>query len=546
MLRRLLTTIAGATRWLAERWTGSLRLRVAATTSLIGLIGVVVLGAVVVTTIRDGLFEARRDEVVADASALAVVVQQRFDAATANTQPQVQALATDVYTLLQGPGSSAIGTMLLRSPDEQSPALINEPVTDTRLLRPDVLGSELREAVAGGGNYWQSVSLPDSMGGSPAIVVGSQVTLPIVGAYELYNVYTLAPEEGTLLLVVRVLGAGGVVLLLLLGVMTWLITRRVLGPVRDAARTAERLADGLLDERLAVRGRDELATLGRTFNEMAESLQDQIEQMAELSRLQQRFVSDVSHELRTPLTTIRMAAELLYDSRETFPPAVQRSAELLYTQLDRFESMLADLLEISRFDAGAALLEVEEADLLYVVDRAVELAAPLAERSGCPIIVHPPGRPSTADMDTRRVERIVRNLLLNAIEHAEGKGVEITVGVNDTAVALVVRDFGLGMDETDAAHVFDRFWRADPARARTTGGTGLGLAICLEDARLHGGTLEARGRLGEGATFRLTLPRRAGLIIGESPVPLLAGPPPTPVGGLGAASLPGLPEGATP
>src|SRR5690606_2819085 len=137
-----------------------------------------------------------------------------------------------------------------------------------------------------------------------------------------------------------------------------------------------------------------------------------------------------------------------------------------------------------------------------------------------------PGRPCTADMDPRRVDRIVRNLLVNAIEHGEGRPIDIAVGVNEVAVAVVVRDHGAGMTTEAASHVFDRFWRADPARARTTGGTGLGLSISLEDARLHGGTLEAWGRPDEGAAFRLTLPRRAGLVISSSPLPLPPGEAP--------------------
>lgn len=543
-MRRFFARIASLLRLAAERWAGSLRLRVALLTSLIGVVGVALVGAILGTTIRDGLFDTRRDEIVADAAARTELAQQRFDAATANTVPQVQALATDVYALLQGPGSGAMGTMLLRTPGQESQPLINEPVTDTRLLDPQVLGRDLRRAVASGGIYWQSIALPESMGASPAIIVGTQVNLPIVGAYELYNVYSLAPEEGTLVLVSRVLAAGGIAIIILLGVMTWLFTQRVLSPVKEAARIAERLADGLLDERMEVRGRDELATLGRAFNEMAESLQDQIEQLAELSRVQQRFVSDVSHELRTPLTTIRMAAELLHDARDTFPPAVQRSAELLYTQIDRFESMLADLLEISRFDAGAAELEVEHTDLRAVVQRAVDQAEPLADRLGLPIRVSAPGRPTTADVDARRVERIVRNLLNNAIEHADARGVDVVVGVDEAVVAVMVRDYGVGMSQEDAAHVFDRFWRADPARARTTGGTGLGLAICLEDAHLHGGTLEAWGRPGEGAAFRLRLPRRAGLSVATTPVllPDESASPPTPA--MGAATVPQFPEGS--
>ncbi|MFC4556023.1 MtrAB system histidine kinase MtrB [Georgenia faecalis] len=505
----------------ATRWRSSLRLRVGAMTGLVGLGALAVLALFVTMTIRDGLFEERRDQVLADAAARAASAQQRFDAATANTGPQVQALANDLIVSMQGSGSGTVGMMLLRSPQEQSQVLINDSVTDTRLLDPAVLTDVLREAVVtDGGQHWQSVPLLESMGDAPGIIVGSPVTLPVVGTYELYSVYSLGPEEETLLLVMRVLAVGAGVLVVLLGAMTWFITRRVLLPVREAAQTAERLADGRLDERIEVRGEDELATLGRSFNGMAESLHDQIEQLAELSRLQQRFVSDVSHELRTPLTTIRMAAEVLNAAREDFSPASRRSAELLYAQLDRFESMLTDLLEISRFDAGAAVLDVEERDLVSVVEHVVEMAAPLTERSGSTVTVTGPGRPCTADIDPRRVERILRNLLVNAVEHGEGRPIDITVGVDEQAVAVLVRDHGVGMSLEDTERVFDRFWRADPARARTSGGTGLGLAISLEDARLHGGWLEAWGQPGLGAAFRLTLPRNAGVSLTGSPAEL--------------------------
>ncbi|WP_407345781.1 MtrAB system histidine kinase MtrB [Pengzhenrongella phosphoraccumulans] len=317
---------------------------------------------------------------------------------------------------------------------------------------------------------------------------------------------------------------GAFALVALLGGMTWLVTRQTVLPVRNAARVAERLADGHLTERMRVRGEDEMATLARSFNEMAESLQVQIHRMEELSTLQRRFVSDVSHELRTPLTTIRMAGEVLYEARDGFDPSIKRSAELLTMQLDRFEDLLADLLEISRFDAGAAMLDAEGQDVRDVVQNAVEQAMPLAAAKGSWVHVTLPETRCTADIDPRRVERILRNLLVNAIEHAEGSNVEITVAADQRAVAVTVRDRGVGMTQQEAEHVFDRFWRADPARARTLGGTGLGLAISLEDARLHGGWLQAWGRPGRGAVFRLTLPRRAGIQLAGSPLPLVPAP----------------------
>jgi two-component system sensor histidine kinase MtrB len=118
------------------------------------------------------------------------------------------------------------------------------------------------------------------------------------------------------------------------------------------------------------------------------------------------------------------------------------------------------------------------------------------------------------------VERILRNLVVNALEHGDGRPVEIALSGDDAAVAVTVRDHGVGLRPGEAALVFNRFWRADPARARTTGGTGLGLAISLEDARLHDGWLQAWGEPGEGSCFRLTLPRRIGSPIVESPLPL--------------------------
>jgi two-component system sensor histidine kinase MtrB len=280
------------------------------------------------------------------------------------------------------------------------------------------------------------------------------------------------------------------------------------------------LAGGDLAQRIKVRGTDDIARLGQSFNDMAGSLQRQIRRLEDLSRLQRRFTSDVSHELRTPLTTIRMASELLHANRAEFPPELGRSAELLHAQLDRFESLLADLLEISRYDAGVAHLESETTDLRGVVTRTIDANRMLADRHGSEIAVTMPEGPVTADVDVRRVERILRNLVANALDHGEGKPVEVTLASDETSVAVTVRDHGIGLRPGEAALVFNRFWRGDPSRSRLTGGTGLGLAISLEDARLHDGWLQAWGERGKGAQFRLTLPRQAGHTVMSSPLPL--------------------------
>ncbi len=354
--------------------------------------------------------------------------------------------------------------------------------------------------------------------GHDQLVVGANLTTDL-GPYELFHLFPLTAEDDTLALVRRTAAVAGGLLVAALAVITGLVARQVVLPVRLAARTAERLAAGRLEERMTVRGEDEIARLASTFNSMAQALQTQIRQLEDLSRVQRRFVSDVSHELRTPLTTVRMAADLLHERRGSLDPAAARSAELLQNELDRFEEMLIGLLEISRFDAGAAALEAEPLDLVGLVQRVVDGTRPLADRRGMDVLVHADG-PAVAEVDHVRVERILRNLLVNAVEHGEGRPVEVTVGDGPGGVAVVVRDHGVGLRPGEAALVFTRFWRGDPSRARTTGGTGLGLAIALEDARLHGGTLQAWGAPGEGASFRLTLPHRVGGTLGESPLQL--------------------------
>ncbi len=342
--------------------------------------------------------------------------------------------------------------------------------------------------------------------GSPdELVVGGAVNTSL-GDFRLYQFFPLSSEESTLSLVRRTTAIVGGLLVLLLPLLVFLVLRQVVRPVREAARTAERLALGDLEERMQVRGEDELARLATTFNSMAAALQKQIRQLEDLSRVQRRFVADVTHELRTPITTVRMAADVLHEARTDFPLAAARSAELLQTELGRFEQLLSELLEISRYDAGDAQVDAEPTDLVALTYRVVDAVRPLADRKGSDLVVHATA-PVVAELDHVRIERVVRNLLVNAIEHGEGGEIEVRVAGDDRCVALTVRDTGVGLRPGEDQLVFTRFWRGDPSRARTSGGTGLGLAIAQEDARAHGGALEAWGARGHGAVFRLTLPR---------------------------------------
>jgi two-component system, OmpR family, sensor histidine kinase MtrB len=352
------------------------------------------------------------------------------------------------------------------------------------------------------------------------LVYGSPVPTGF-GHVELYYLVPLTTEDSAANRIRNTVLITGLALVILLGVVAGLVTRLVVTPVRIAARTAQRLSAGLLDQRMKVDGEDDLALLAAAFNQMAANLQRQIVRLEEMSRLQRRFTSDVSHELRTPLTTVRMAADLIFAERDGFDPAVARSAELLQAELDRFEGLLTDLLEISRFDAGFAALDAEHADLVPIVERVAERLAGLAERVGVEIELRLPPGPVIAEVDPRRVERVLRNLVGNAVEHGEAKPVVVTLASDDAAVVVTVRDHGIGLKPGEERLVFNRFWRADPSRARQTGGTGLGLSISAEDARLHGGWLEAWGAPGEGAQFRLTLPVRAGDRLVSAPLPLI-------------------------
>jgi two-component system sensor histidine kinase MtrB len=216
-----------------------------------------------------------------------------------------------------------------------------------------------------------------------------------------------------------------------------------------------------------------------------------------------------------------MAADLIFTEREKFDPPVARSAELLQAELNRFEGLLSELLEISRFDAGFAVLDAEPANLGPLVSRVIDRLATVGARAGVTLDFDPPKEPIVAEVDVRRVERILRNLIGNAIEHGDGKPVKVRLAERAGAVAMTVRDHGVGLKPGEDKLVFNRFWRADPSRARHTGGTGLGLSISVEDARLHGGWLEAWGEPGQGAQFRLTLPVKAGDRLVSSPLRLV-------------------------
>ncbi len=515
-------------------WRRSIQARVVVSTVLLTAAVVGIVGWFLLQQTREGLLEDRVDAVVAEANNETTEAEARLAAVAATDSDSATQQRDLIEPIIQRGDTQGFSVVLAGPRGEGSIAeggAESTPGLDTSSI-PAALEAEFDTP---GGTKWTytEIRTTDENGTTtarPGVVVGSQVTLPADGlTYTLFYLFPLDEQRDTLSLVSRALLTAAVLLLLLVAGVAWLVTRQVVTPIRMARRVAERLAAGQLQERLRVSGEDDLARLASSFNQMATSLQRQIRQLEELSRVQRRFVSDVSHELRTPLTTVRMAGDVLYDAKQSYDPATRRAAELLQTELDRFETLLADLLEISRFDAGAAVLETDDVNLVDVAHRVVDLTRPLARSRDTELVVRSPGRPCLAEADVRRVERIVRNLVTNAIDHSETGQIVILVAGDDHAAAIAVRDYGVGLEAGQSALVFNRFWRADPSRARTSGGTGLGLSISLEDTHLHGGWLQAWGRPGEGAQFRLTLPRRAGQVLRHSPLPLVPEDAPEPV-----------------
>ena len=408
--------------------------------------------------------------------------------------------------------------ILLKFPNEKNTQVSYEMAS--ALVDPKSVPESLRERVRASKEaqyeYAQNRYLNSLT--TDALFVGEPIKIPGGGMYEMYVVFTLNTQAETLTLIRNSLIFTGFALIFLIGLITWLVVRQVVRPVRDAARIANQFTDGDFSQRMQVGSQDEMASLAHSYNEMAQSIEKQISRLENLSRVQQRFVSDVSHELRTPLTTLRMASEVIYNQRTTFDPVVARSSELLAAQIDRFERLLEDLLEVSRFDAEVAVLEPVDFDVVALVQKCVKdfELGDIDTESGIRVISELPKVAIQADI--RRVERIMRNLLSNALDHADGQQVIVTIVATESDVGIAVRDFGSGLDESSLIRVFDRFWRADPSRARVRGGTGLGLSIALEDARLHNGELDAWGRPGLGAQFVLTLPRKAGESIEGRPI----------------------------
>ena len=356
-------------------------------------------------------------------------------------------------------------------------------------LGADQVPADLQELVASGQLAWERTTVADTS----YLVTGGRVPGTEAEAYFFFSEEDLRSdlmELGTILL-----GGLGVVVVLA-ALAGALLARRTLAPVARASAAARSLAEGLLATRLPVEREDEFGAWAASFNEMAEALETKITELSEAQARERRFTADVAHELRTPLTAVVNEASLLAEHIERMPPEARRPAELLVADVARLRDLVEDLMEISRLDAGTQPVRPERVDLGSLVASAVR-ARGWDERLSLDT------DEVVLTSDPRRLERIVANLVGNALEHG-GREVAVRVGRDGVGAFVEVSDRGPGIAREDLPHLFDRFYKAD--RSRTGLGTGLGLAIALENARLLGGDIAVASEPGAGTRFTFRLP----------------------------------------
>ncbi|OFM99472.1 MULTISPECIES: MtrAB system histidine kinase MtrB [Rothia] len=503
-------------------WRESLQFRALATAGVLMFLSFLAVGWSLSSQIATSLFENQKSQALQESISGFRNVQSVLNSSEMRSDSEIRRNVSRTLTVLDAGASGKRSWILVPLEGQGKQGFIPEQSSD-KSLNSSSIPTDFKNTVRDrSGVYWQTSTITTFENNRertyPVLIVGTHVSIAQNPNYGLFTVYDMTDSSSTIAHINFVLFGGFCALLTVVLSVVWLVTRFVVRPITQTAITAERLAAGDLDQRVSIKGEDQAARLGISFNRMADSLQEKIVQLERLSTLQQRFVSDVSHELRTPLSTVRLGTELLYDSRENMTPMQVRSVELLHGQVDRFQSMLADLLEISRFDAGSAMLTIDTEDFIQVLSNILQEALPHLERTNTKLNVHTNHESIMVDMDRVRIERVLRNLLYNAIEHGESRPIDVYVDANATNLGIAVRDHGIGLSEDEAVQVFNRFWRADTSRKRTLGGTGLGLSIAAEDVRLHGGTLEAWGEKGRGACFTMNLPLVHGAPLGESPV----------------------------
>ena len=333
-----------------------------------------------------------------------------------------------------------------------------------------------------------------SIDGQAYLVVAAPFTEPGAG---MYFFYSKAGMESGLRDLARITWRLWLVVVIGAALVGDRLARRTLRPVSRASRAAQSLAEGLLATRLPVEREDEFGAWAVSFNEMAEALEAKIAELVQARDRERQFTSDVSHELRTPITALVSSGSMLEEHLDGLDPDARWMAEQMIREARRLRALVDDLLEISRLHSTPDALRLSEVDLAKLVDNILRSHhwAGLVELHGGPFV---------ALTDKARVERILVNLIGNAVEHGDGSR-RVTVRKNADDAIVEVSDDGPGIPAADLPHVFERFYKADPSRP---GGSGLGLAIASEHARLLGGTVTVASSEGAGTAFTLRIPAR--------------------------------------
>lgn len=373
------------------------------------------------------------------------------------------------------------GTAVLITSEVYPPSSTDVGVTE------ETIPESLRDAVEGG-------QVGDITFQGPAhrlIAFGTPVpdTEPQIYAY---FVYSLASVDQTLSVLWRVLVAVVAVAGSVAGAVGLRLATRTIRPLRAAAVAARRVAEGHLETRLAETGEDELARLAQAFNQMTKALEERIAR-------ERRFVADVSHELRTPLTALKTSIDLLAERIDEFPPRLRSAVGLAAEEVRSLRRLVDDLLELSRAEAGGVHVSEDDVDLLAFTTQLVQRRAPEA-----PVVIE--GEPFVVRTDKARLERVVGNLVENAVMHGRGGDVRISIHKEDGGARIVVADAGPGIDQEQLPRIFERFWRGDSSRRRDGRvGAGLGLAIARETASLIGADLVVASEPGFGTRFEIVL-----------------------------------------
>ena len=505
-----------------DLFSRSLQARAVLFTVALSTVALVVLGGFLSYSIGNGLYQTRLSQVLAESSRAFGQTQNTLSASSVTDEVALQSLINTVVPSLEiDSNTQSRKVAMLRSPNVVGPtSTLQSPISAD--LDTSVISDSLRQLVSENPSQvnYQSVTLNQGPSQLPGLVVGSTLEVPVAGSYELYLIYDLRTDQQTLDFVQQTMALGGIILILIIGFVAYFVANRLVQPVSVAAQVAKQIEQGDLSRRIPGEGQDAIAVLNQSFNQMADNLEAKILDYERVSQMQRRFVSDVSHELRTPLASIKLASSQIFKRREKLEPELKRFSEVMDLSVDRFSKLLNQLLEISRYDAGAVEADLEFQDIIGIVGLAIESVEPLAHEHGSKITIDLPDGLVECEVDSHRIERVLRNLLSNAIEHGEGKPIDVAVGASETAVAVTVTDHGVGMSQEEQEHIFDRFWRADESRVRTIGGTGLGMAISIEDVQLHHGWLQVWSEPGKGASFRMTIPRTQTNVLRNSPLPL--------------------------